>query len=294
MFWFNRNKRKPVRRKSIVKKRSFTAERILFFFRRVGLTLAVFVLIGWVGAWFFMSGTSSHVASWADNKILNITKGVGFEVANILVEGRNYTDVDTLKAIININKGDPLLAFKPELAQEMIEKLSWVKSAEVERRFPDTIYVGLIERTPMALWQRNKRLSLIDTEGAVLTDDKLDRFKNLVIVVGDSVPEQAPDFLKILAAQPEIMSRVEAAKIISNRRWDLTLKNGVTVKLPEGDTPLALSRLLVVQEEEALMDKDVNVIDVRDNARITVRTKPGAVQEYRSGYQTTSHTGSPI
>lgn len=241
-----------------------------------------------------MSGTSTRLAGWVDNKILNMTGEAGFTVSNILVEGRNFTDADALMAIINLNKGDPLLAFKPEQAQQMIEKLSWVKSAIVERRLPDTIYVGLEERTPMALWQRDKRLSLIDTEGVVLTDDKLERFQNLIIVVGEDVTEQAPDFLKILAAQPEIMNRVEAAKIISGRRWDLKLKNGATVKLPETEIPLALSRLVATHEDEALMDKDVSIIDVRDDTRITVRTKPGAVQEYRSGYQTTSHDGSPI
>ena len=176
----------------------------------------------------------------------------------------------------------------------MIEKLSWVKAAQVERRMPDTIYIGLEERVPMALWQRHKRLSLIGSEGVILTDHKLERFKDYIIVVGEDVPAKAPEFLRLLRSEPIIQSRVEAATLISKRRWDLTLKNNILVKLPENETALSLRRLAVTQEEENLMDKDIREIDMRDPLRITVRTKPGAVQEYKAGYKTTSHAGGAI
>lgn len=189
-----------------------------------------------------------------------------------------------MRAIINVNKGDPLFLFQPKPAQAMLEKLSWVKTVQVERRFPDTISIKLEERVPMALWQRNKRLSLIDTEGVVLTDNKLNRFKDLIVVVGDDVSERAPQFLKLLRSEPEILNKLEAAKSISGRRWDLTLKSGAIVKLPEDELVLALRRLAVMQEEENIMDKNIKVIDVRDLSRITVRTKPGAVREYKAHF----------
>lgn len=262
--------------------------------RRTGFTLAIIVFIGWLGSWFFMSGASTRFGDWAENKILLTTANAGFRVQNILVEGRHYTDSDTLKAIVNIGKGDPLFAFKADEARTMIEKLSWVKVAQVERRLPDTIYIGLEERSPMALWQRNKRLSLIDAEGAVLTDHKLERFKDYIIVVGEDVPEKSPEFLKLLESEPLVQKRVEAATLISNRRWDLKLKSGALVKLPEEAMALALRRLAVTQEEDGLMDKDIKEIDVRDPVRITVRTKPGTVQEYKAGYQKTSSRSGAI
>jgi len=137
----------------------------------------------------------------------------------------------------------------------------------------------------MAIWQRNKRLSLIDTEGVVLTDRKLKRFKDFIIVVGDDVPERAGDLFTLLGSEPEVYANIEAAKSISNRRWDLVLKSGAVVKLPEEEVALALRRLAVMQEDENIMDKNIKVIDVRELNRITVRTKPGAVREYKAGFQ---------
>lgn len=215
---------------------------------------------------------------------MQVSAASGFAVENILVEGRVYTDTDTLKAITNIQKGDPLFSFHPAEAQDMIEKLSWVRVAHVERRLPDTIYIGLEERKPLALWQREKRVSLIDEEGVVLTDHKLERFKDLMIVVGKQAPEKSPAFLKMLEAEPSIKERAEAASLVSDRRWDVKLESGAVVKFPEENLELALRRLAVTHEEEGILDKNVGVIDVREPDRITVRTKPGAVQEYKAGY----------
>ena len=95
----------------------------------------------------------------------------------------------------------------------------------------------------MALWQRGKRLSLIDTEGVVLTDHKLDRFKNYIVVVGAEVPERAPQFLKLLVSEPDIIKKVEAASLKSGRRLGFWfLKSGAIVKLPEDDLVLAFQR----------------------------------------------------
>ena len=238
-----------------------------------------------MGSWFFLSGASTKLSHWVAGEVLTASAGSGLRVENILVEGRKFTDSDALMAILNVGKGDPLFSLQPDAAQEMIEKLSWVRFARVERRLPDTVYVRLEERVPMALWQHNKKLMLIDTFGVAITDHNLKRFKDLILLVGEKAPSMAPEFFKLLESEPELWKRVEAVKLVSDRRWDLKLKNGIVVKLPEQEVTLALRRLAILQEEEKLMDKDVTTIDVREPTRITVRTKPGAVQEYKAAYQ---------
>lgn len=227
-----------------------------------------------------MSGTMGVMERRAYNGAMNTTAGWGFAVKNIMVDGRRHTDADTLRAMIGIERGDPILAFNPSKVKADIEKLSWVKNARVERRLPDTLYIKIEERKPLALWQRGGRLSLIDAEGAVLTDRNLGPWRNLMIVVGDEAPQKAASLLSMLDAEPTIEERVDSATLISGRRWDLKLKSGADVKLPEDELGLALRKLAMNHEEEALLDKDVLSIDVREEGRITVRTKPGAAQDY--------------
>ena len=287
--------RSGTRRSTILKRRSGGAERLILFVKKFGIVIAVTAVVFWVGSWLAMSGVFRQIEGRLEDRALTITSGWGFRIENILVDGRRHTDVDTLKAMINVEKGDPIFSFHPAEAKTMIERLSWVKKAHVERRLPDTIYIKLEERTPIALWQRNQRLALVDSEGVVLSDRDLGEFKNLLIVVGDRAPYNAASLLSMLRAEPEIEKRVEAAILVSGRRWDLKLKNGVEVKLPEAELGVALRKLAINHEEESILDKDVLTIDVRESDRITVRTKPGAVQDFKAGStRNASAPGHPI
>lgn len=230
-----------------------------------------------------MSGASGGVAGEIREKILEVSLNNGFSVKNILVEGRNYTDPASLKAIIGVEKGDPLFAFKPSAAKEEIEKLSWVKKVRIGRRLPDTIYVHLTEREPFALWQHNKKIVLIDREGAVLTSEHLERFHDLIVVVGEDAPYRAEEMLAYLKAEPSLYGRTEAARLIGNRRWDLILKGGVEAKLPEQDIGLALRSLAKAQEEDGILDRGIMGVDLREAGRISIQTRPGAVQNYQAG-----------
>lgn len=229
-----------------------------------------------------MGGAAQRGGAWAQQKTFELAADAGFSVENILVEGRLHSDPDVLRGIINVQRGDPIFAFDPEDAKELIERVSWVKEAHVERRLPDTIYIGLIEREPMALWQNKRKIRVIDSEGVTLTDRMTGPYSDLIILVGESAPRHAASLMALFAAEPLVHDRVEAATWVGDRRWDLKLKNGAVVRLPENDPGLALRRLAQAQEEDGLLDKDLGVIDMREADRITVRTKPGAVQEYKA------------
>lgn len=231
-----------------------------------------------------MSGALDRVHNGLQHKAYVTLADAGFRVENILVEGRAEVDAEVLRAIINLERGDPIFAFDPAETREMIERLSWVREAHVERRLPNTVYVGLVERTPVALWQHKNKLRVIDAEGVTLTDKLSVNQKSLPIVVGEYANEQAYDLLVMLNAEPGIQKLVEAATWVGDRRWDLALKNDMVVRLPEMDIGLALSRLTQAQEQDKILDKDLSVIDLREKDRITVRTRPGAVQEYQASF----------
>ncbi len=282
------------RKKTLQKKRRGKRAVFLVRVKRFGLIFGAFVLTLWVGAWLHFSDSFTKAAHWTKQEIITASADLGFVTQNILVEGRVNTDADVLRALINVGKGDPLFSFDPSEAQSLIERIAWVRSAHVERQLPGTIYIGLEERRPLALYQESKKLSLLDERGDVITRDGLSKFKDLVIVMGKGSPERAPGFFKNLEAEPVLFERARSAKWIDERRWDLRMAGGAVVKLPEGDLGLALRRLAVAQEDDGLLDKGLASIDLREADRIVVRTKPGAVQEYKAGYVAGSKSGNNI
>lgn len=243
--------------------------------------MAVFIL--WIGAWLWVSGTIQKLSTHTEQAFYDMTAEQGFAVQNIFIEGRENTDIDLLRAIINLEQGDPLLSFSPKEAKSMIDRISWIEDSHVERRFPDTVYISLLERQPVALWQNQGRIRLIDRNGVVLTDTPDKRFKDLMIVVGnEKATHELNSVLSVLEAEPLLASKVDALQYRSNRRWNMTLRNGIVVKLPQEGLPFALALLSSSEQEHQILQKDIMSIDLRDPERLTVRTRPGKTETLKS------------
>ncbi len=159
----------------------------------------------------------------ASRGLWEASAALGFRVADIRVEGRETTDRETILDALGARPGTPILAVDPARAKQQLESLPWVRSAVIERRFPDTIYVRLVEREPMALWQHGGRIELIDRSGAVIPVTRLDRFAKLPMVVGEDAASHAAELLAMLASEPALAARVTAAVHVGGRRWNLRI-----------------------------------------------------------------------
>ena len=212
----------------------------------------------------------SSIASMRE-KIGTMTADAGMRIKDIVIEGRANTPEPILRATLGFNKGDPIIGFSLEQARMRIEKLTWVAHATVERQLPGTIVVALQERRPFAVWQNQGKYVLIDREGQQVTDEAVAKFRDLPLIVGPGAPEAAQVLLDALTERPSIQTRVVAAMRISERRWNLRMKNGTDILLPEGHEAAALDRLLVLQQETALLDRPMQAIDMRLGDRLVLR-----------------------
>lgn len=203
------------------------------------------------------------------------TASAGLVVQEIFVEGRGETPGPQVLAALDLKRGSPILAFDPARAKAALEQLPWVKEASVERRLPDTVRVRLTERQPLALWQRNGKLSLIDRDGVEIRGADPAKFSALPMVVGDDAPQHAAQLLALLATEPELERRVTAAVRVGSRRWNIRLDAGdgvsVDVQLPERNAGAAWSRLAELERTNKLLDRSISVIDLRIPDRLIVR-----------------------
>jgi cell division protein FtsQ len=96
-------------------------------------------------------------------------------------------------------------------------------------------------------------------------------FVDLPLVVGKGADKKAKDFVALLARYPDVQANVRASILIAERRWNLRLKNGLDVKLPEIGVEQALARLVTLDRELQLTSRDITVLDLRLPDRVTVR-----------------------
>jgi cell division protein FtsQ len=112
----------------------------------------------------------------------------------------------------------------------------------------------------------------------VLEPYVLRRYAGLPLFVGIGAETRAREFLAMLDRRPELRANVRACVLVAERRWNLRLKNGVDVRLPEFDVEQALDQLAALERDTRLSNRDITAIDLRLADRITVRLSDGALQ----------------
>ena len=237
----------------------------------------VVVLVTLVGTGVWWSLTSDGLERGMEKAKLDMiarTAQLGFRVEDILVVGRVETAREELLEAVHLSRGAPILAFDIEAARQRVEALPWIRSARVERMLPDTILLNVEERQPLALWQHQGQFALIDHEGVVILRDGLERFSDLIVVVGKEAPVHAAALLKTLGNEPELLPLVEAAVWVGGRRWNIRLAGDIDVRLPEKNAKSAWTRLAEYERAHRVLERDVQVLDLRLPDRLIVRKAP--------------------
>lgn len=240
-----------------------------------GVAGAIVILVTGVAV-MWAGGYVGVLAERIDNSVRRAAAGAGLEVRRLTLMGRKETAAEDIRAAIGPALGDSILHFDLDDARRRIENLGWVKSAAVSRLLPDTIHVSVRERTPAAVWQISGQLHLIDEGGAVIRSIKADEYSALPLVVGAGASAAAADILKALAKRPEIAAATSSLTWVSDRRWNLRLRSGVDVMMPEGDFEEAFEILERLEETRASLDQTVEYIDLRDPERLIAHPKTEA------------------
>jgi len=95
-------------------------------------------------------------------------------------------------------------------------------------------------------------------------------------MVGNGAERAGHDFLKLVKRYPELARRVDASVLVADRRWNLRLKDGIEVLLPEIAPEHALQTLAELDRDKKLLARDIVTVDLRLPDRVTVRLSDGA------------------
>jgi cell division protein FtsQ len=244
----------------------------------LGLGLAV-ALSSWVS-----SGGFHDALDDIDRRLVAWSGQTGLAVRDVLVEGRRRTPPEALRDRLDLDIGMPLLAVDTAAAKDRLETLAWVERASVARMLPNTVQVRLLERQPLALWQRDGRFEVIDRAGAVIegaVNDRPQEYAHLRVLVGDDAPQSAAALFALLSTEPALSARVVAATRIGGRRWNVHLDNQIEVLLP-GRNALGAWRLLADKaRDDALLDRAITAIDLRFlPERLRLRLDPAALPDH--------------
>lgn len=267
---------RSLRRRSFERKQKATRLFDTWFLSKTKrkLFLGGVVLLGSISA-VYVFNEYKYLESQLRGKLIeiseNVSEAAGLVVREVIVEGRLKTRKITLLKALKVSEGDNILAINMTEMRDRINKLPWVKYARIERHLPNKISLTLVERTPMARWQTNRMLKLIDDHGDVIPRVDLARFSNLPIIIGKNAPKIAGQILKTLSNEPHLFRRVKSLTLVSDRRWDVRLDNQINVHLPEKNPGRAWTHLATVEQGHNIFGDQVQGIDMRLENQLIIK-----------------------
>ncbi len=147
--------------------------------------------------------------------------------------------------------------------QHAVERVPWVDHARVQRRFPNSLHVTVVEETAAARWGD---AGLLNTRG------------ELFVRQADHVPTELPRLSgpegtqsqvaqRYLSAQGRMLEagmRIAALRLDERGAWEMDLDSGVTVRLGRRDVDERLDRFIhTASQVIAHRLNDITYVDMR-------------------------------
>ncbi len=200
-----------------------------------------------------------------------LARAVGLGLERVTISGISQMGEKEVLAAAGINGKQSLAFLDVNDLRERLERVAMVKSATVRKLYPNELVITLAEREAHAIWQHNGELFVIASDGTVIDLMQDERYLDLPFVVGEGANARNKDYLALLDAAGPLRNRIRAGTLVAGRRWTLKMDNGLDVRLPELGAADALARLVKLENEQKILEKDVLAIDLRMADRVVVR-----------------------
>jgi cell division protein FtsQ len=209
-----------------------------------------------------------------------VARQLGFGVKVVTISGIARLDEKEVLDIAGITPKSSVPFFDVDDARARLERAPLVETVGVRKFYPNRVVIDIVERGPVALWQRDGEVSIVAEDGAALDELKDARLNNLPFVVGAGANKRLKEYLGILDAAEELRPKIEAGVYVSERRWNLRMKSGLDVKLPENDPAAAMATLLKLERDGHILEKDILYLDLREPSRVFARLSSDAADAW--------------
>ena len=249
--------------------------------RRIGVTLLVLFFAG-TGAYGAVRGGYAEAFGAALHEAGDsVARGFGFGIVQAEVRGTRYLSREEVLDRAGVTPQTSLLLLNADGVRAELKRDPRVAEVSVRKLYPDRLEIVIQEREAFARWQRAGKINLIARDGTVLENDIGAKAVDLPLVVGIGADKSAAALLDLIDRFPAIREAVRAGVLVAERRWNLRLKNGIDVRLPEEDPALALERLVQLDRSKQIMTRDLTMIDLRVPDRVSVGLTDEAAAEWK-------------
>ncbi len=168
-----------------------------------------------------------------------------------------------IEAVVAPFRGSGFLSIDLDALRAALETIPWVDRARVERKWPNGVRVLITEHVAAARWGES---GLMNTRGELFLTNARHIPQELPQLVGPAGTEGQVAKL-YLETYPRLLGvgmRLSRVELDARGAWQLTLSNGVTVRLGRQDVSARLERFIAVASPVvAARAAEVRYVDLR-------------------------------
>lgn len=205
-----------------------------------------------------------------------------FMVKLMAIEGASPSVDEDIREILPLDF--PVSSFDLDLhaMRRTVEEIDAVHSAALRIRPGGILELTVVERVPATVWRGAAGLELLDAEGHRVAPIEARGLRpDLPLIAGEGADAAVAEALQLVAAAAPIETRLRGLVRVGARRWDVVLDRDQRILLPAQGAVAALERVIALDAVSDMLGRDIQVVDLRNPDRPTVRLSPEAVEEFR-------------
>ncbi len=266
----NRKKRYTRKRKTIkrnVNRRKKTA--VQTFSKRDAWDVIVVIMLFTIIVYFSAFVRNNHFAIAAWPAIENV------KVTGVL----NAVDHGALKDIIRTHSAGGFLSVQMDQLEKELEKLTWVHQVSVQRYWPDTLSVNVLQHSPIARWGD---AGLMNTYGDLFFPNDIKPYQTLPMLYGEEI--RAKDLARTFEISMQQLKSLglQLRGLFEDERQSkhLVLADGLVISIGDGDVTEKIARFVTAYEQYLAENlNEVKKVDLRYTNGLAVEWKSSQFAE---------------
>ncbi|MCR4917733.1 MAG: cell division protein FtsQ/DivIB [Alphaproteobacteria bacterium] len=180
------------------------------------------------------------------------------------VQGKDLTGI---ASATGVPLGSNTYSTDLNVVNDRLLRTPGIKDSAVRRLPNGNLSIRVRLYRAVATWTDGKYFYPLSADGKLIQQPELEQRHGAVTFRGE-IPN---DITEITKAATNLIGELNYLEMVDGRRWNLYMNNGMLVMLPEKDPVSAIGSLVVLNQKHKILNKNIKIIDMRDNARILVK-----------------------
>ena len=202
----------------------------------------------------------------------NIIERPEFMLSALSIQGSSDSLNAEIREILGLNF--PISSFDLDLAdlRNRVLSLPPVETAEVRLEGGSILHVKVKEKVPALLLKDDTGIHVLNKNGDYIRPLLSTEYgSKLPVITGEGAQKAAAEAFILFSALYDKLDEVRGLVLVGGRRWNIVLKSGQVIMLPEKKSKQAVQKILILDKAEKILSRDIAVFDFRLPYRITLR-----------------------